>query len=63
VQPVEVTDVDVVVEDAVVVLVVDDGVVTAVAACVVVVTFLGVLGLLLHAASSTAALATSASAH
>jgi hypothetical protein len=62
VQPVEVTDVDVVVEDAAVV-VVDDGVVTPVAACVVVVTFLGVLGLLLHAASSTAAPATSASAH
>ena len=62
VQPAEETDVDVVVDAAVVDVVVEGGDTDA-AECVVVVTFFGVLGLLLHAASTTAAPATSASAH
>src|ERR1700733_14633897 len=60
-QAVDVAAVDVVAEEAVVLVVVGADVVDE-AACVVVVTFLGLLGLLLHAASATAAQATKASA-
>jgi hypothetical protein len=63
VQAVEVLDADVeVVVEAAVVVVIDDDDVVDVAVRVVVVTLLGVLGLLLHAARTTPAPATSASA-
>jgi hypothetical protein len=58
----DVAAVDVVVAAAVVLVVLEADVVEVAAARVVVVTFLGLLGLLLHAASTTAAHATKASA-